>query len=262
MQNSLVLVRDGITATFFIGVFYFFINRKYLLFSLFLAGLFYLRITSGLLTIVWLIFYMYYFGYGKKTLKYIFMVAVLSFFAMPLLLTNLKNTGVLESGIFRQEFFETIKDYSESTSGAVFIYGLPAYLRIPLGTLYFISTPLINLERLLTSDRYTLWKAFDLLYGLAFMVYSIYLSKAFFVARKKSILLFLLISFVALSMLFSQISLQIRHKTMIMPLVFIIVAISFSESPLKRNQMLVILIPFIFITLEVIFNLWKLSLYI
>ena len=257
MQNSLVLVRDGITAAFFIGVFYFFLKKRYALFFLFLFGLFYLRIVGGLLTVLFIVSYMLYFGNSKNALKYILIFTGLFFAFMPIFLTNLDRIGVLESGLFREEFFDLIKDNSGSTSGAVFIYSLPFYLRIPLGTFYFIGSPFINIEGILTKEGLTFWHFFDLFYGVAFLFYSIYIAKAFFTARKKGILFFLLLSFVFLAMLFSQISLQIRHKTMLMPLVFIIVALSFYEAPLRLRQRLVILVPFVLLTLQVIYNLKK-----
>ena len=47
---------------------------------------------------------------------------------LPTIIDNVDKSGVLEEGIFRQGYFEVIKDNSSSTSGAVYILSLPYYL--------------------------------------------------------------------------------------------------------------------------------------
>tara|TARA_B110000908_G_scaffold171434_1_gene234183 strand:+ start:6768 stop:8084 length:1317 start_codon:yes stop_codon:yes gene_type:complete len=255
MQNSLVLVRDGITASLFIGVFYFLINRKYILLLLLLLGLFYLRIVSGILCVFFIISYVFYIERSKKFLIFILIFSGIFLIFLPLFLTYFDQIGILNSGFFRQEFFEMMKYNASGSSGAITIYSLPYYLRIPLGTLYYIGTPFINLQGIFSNDHLTLRHLFDLFYGVTFLFYSVYLLKAFFI-KKKPILLFFLSSFFCFSILFSQISLQIRHKTLIMPLVFIIVALSYYEPTLKSwKNKIVILMTFSLFTLQFFYNL-------
>ena len=254
IQHSLVLVRDGITAALFIGIFYFYLNKKYLLALCFFILLSYLRLLTGGLTFLFILGYIYFTGNKSVLLKYVLFFSLIGFMFLPLITINLDRSGVISEGIFRQSYFEYIKDGAKSGSGAVAILSLPTYLRIPLGTLYFIGTPFLNLKDTFSVNFIYLWPKISAFYSLFFVFYIVYFVRAFF-AKKKHILNFLLLAFIILAVLFSQISLELRHKTLIMPLLFIIVAISYHRKSSKIVRLLSFFTAFIIVVLQLGFNL-------
>ena len=254
IQHSLVLVRDGITACLFIGIFHFYLNKKYLLLLCFFVLLCYLRIVSGGLAILFLVGYVYYSGNTWRLFIYGVCLAVLAFPFLPLILLDLQRSGVLTAGIFREELFEYIKEGSGSGSGAVTILSLPTYFRIPLGTLYYIGTPFLSLREAFSVSAVYLWSKISIGYSFFFLFYIVFLVRAFF-ADRRHILTFLSFAFMILAMLFSQISLEVRHKTMIMPLLFVIVAISYHTYCSKLVRQISYYVLGMLVLLQLSFNI-------
>ncbi len=256
MQHSLVLVRDGIVATTFIGALFFYIEKKHLLLVVFLLITFYLRIVSGLMLVGFIFLYINFEISRWRVLLYVFLTLFILTFFSPVIMKNLNAIGLFESGIFRSAYFDYIKGRASADSGAVLIYGLPAYLRIPLGTTYFIGTPFFNISSLNYSNIIYLWSSLSVAYSALFLFTVVFYIRAFAVKRNE-ILFPLLFGFTFIAMLLSQLSIEVRHKTMIMPLYFIIIGISYYRPTTKLTKRISVSISIALLFLQLLANIYK-----
>jgi len=239
MSNSLILIRDGWTATLFIGSLYFLIKGRYTLLIIFLILLFYIRIASGamslmiILIIGYSIFRDIKINQHTKPLLTIFVIGIVLLtvgVSIPFVVEYMVNKNIGGS-LLREEFL--ISYYIEGGSGRdnpalIKLMSMPAIIRIPASTLFFILLPLFSPGDIIREGIF-IPRSFlaSFLYPLMFLIYFKFMVQGFISGffRKKNIKIILLFSiFILCMVILSQWSLQPRHKTMMMPLFYIIVA--------------------------------------
>jgi hypothetical protein len=143
---------------------------------------------------------------------------------LPFLLEYMIEKGV--SGFARQEFVESLIKSSDSDSVIYAIYTMPPYLKIPLGFIFFLFAPFLSFQ-LYTDEVFnlrhilvtTIMPIISLVYFRYFMSGVLYS----FRKNESQIKRFFYI-FCILILIISQLSIQPRHKTSVMPLFYILVA--------------------------------------
>lgn len=242
MVNGLILVRDGWTAVLFIGAIYFFLSNRYILLASVSTILFYIRIASGIQLMIVLSLFFYYklrsykVGYAKKALVFLAGIVVflsISIIFFPIVSEYATKTRITENIFFREYF---VKGHIAKgvalrggTSTFYTIYNQPVYLRIPLSFVYFLGSPFLSIKNLTFNGIYIPRVFLSQLFVVLFLFYFKYLMQAivYIWKRKQLAINIVIIAFSLLLLMLSQMSLQLRHKTMIMPLFYILVAYGF-----------------------------------
>jgi len=238
VSNSLVLVRDGLTATLLIGSVYFILKNKYVFLIISLVLLFYIRIASGAMAMLIITFFGLYVYHKHKSDKYtspvllivILIVSSISvLIALPFVYDYMVSKHLVDS-LFREEFL--LGYFIEGGSGRessalVKMMTLPAFLRIPLSTVFFLVLPLFSPSDIIREGIF-IPRSFlmSFIFPLLFLFYiKVFINSLIYSVRnleKKVILLFII--YLLSILILSQMSLQPRHKTMVMPLFYIIAA--------------------------------------
>ncbi len=275
LTNGLILVRDGWTAVLFTGAVYFLLTSRYLLMGGLIILLWYIRLASGIqLTVALLVFSYYKFRnyqgyYTEKVLLGMISFAVMAFFVMalfPIVFEYSQRRGLLLAGsfLFRKDFVEGFiaEGVARSNKTSIFyiISSQPFYLRIPLGFLFFLGAPFLSIQNLRYEGIYIPRAFLAQLFFVLFPFYLKYLIQGISYAWKKkelsiglttATLFFLLLAL-------SQLSLQFRHKTMVMPLFYILVGYGFYHKT-KISTQIGTLAAVGVICLQVLATLWRMT---
>jgi len=244
ISNGLILVRDGWITFFFMTGLFSILSRRYipLIISLFLTG--FLRLSSGLLLLLCVIFYLGYITRNVAKGKAVSFVNYLSLIIvggiiLVLMFSRLQN--YLESkgieGLNRQTYIEgflvTFKD-----SLFYRIQNLPVFLSIPVSYIFFFFAPFLkfqfftlgvfNFRSVLNSVVFPLIFIFYVKYLFQGIIYSIG-------TKDKQIRNIVYLTLLLVFML-SHFSLQFRHKTTIMPLYYIIISYGFYNHNMISRQ--------------------------
>ncbi|MCD6398391.1 MAG: hypothetical protein J7L08_00535 [Candidatus Aenigmarchaeota archaeon] len=268
MVNGLILVRDGWTAVLFIGAIYFLLTNRYILLATTSALLFYIRVASGMLLIIALLLFIYYkfqsykSDYLKKTL--LFMIGVVVIFSVsavcyPIVSKYAVEKKITQNILFRENYMEFMKNSVElkgGTSIAYTIYSKPAYLRIPLGFVFFLCEPFLTIKGLSFHGIYIPRGFLLLCFPVLFIFYFKYLVQGIIYISQNEKLAMRVVAFVffLLLLMVSQMSLQMRHKTMVMPLFYILVAYGFYNKT-KLGEMFGIVGAFSLIFVQLVVNI-------
>jgi hypothetical protein len=124
-----------------------------------------------------------------------------------------------------------VEDYLSKFSDSIIykIFSLPLYYRIPVGGTFFFFLPYFNFNYI-TEGVFNLRKFItEFIMPLLFIIYFGWLFRGVtlaFIKKNYTILKFFFI-LIFLVVLISQFSIQVRHKTMIMPLFYILIAFGF-----------------------------------
>lgn len=242
LSNSLILMRDGWVAFFtLIGVYYL-IKNKFLNFIISLCLLFFVRPGSGLLLLCASMFY-FNKSYLKgatiniipKVLFLLLGLGMVTFLLLPFISEYLLEKGF--EGLDRQSFVESIIKEADEGSIIYKIYSLPIYLKVPLGFIFFIFLPFFRVE------FYTLGvlNIRSIMYTMLMPILSLFYFKYFF----KGIIHFFKIKnedmtrffymFCFCILMISQVSIQPRHKTGLMPFFYIFVAYGYHKgTPISK----------------------------
>jgi len=243
MANGLVLIRDGWTALLFIASLYFFLENKYFLFIGTTILLFYLRPASGVQFLVAAALFIYlriresvHYGYGRNFIAVL--ILLVSFITLVVILfpyieTYAVQKGIIENGsiiLFRRNYIETfVKEEVESRgefSALYFLYNQPWYIRISLGFLFFWGAPFFSVSQWFFNGMVIPRSILSQLFALLFLFYSRYFIQAvFYLCKNRNLKMrVVLIIFLFLLIIVSQSSIQVRHKTMLMPIFYVITA--------------------------------------
>jgi len=242
LVNSVILYRDGWTALFFIATLYFIFSKKYLLAFCFLIGEVYLRMGGGLLLffITGVLLYRQFLKYRTYLeLKVIMAMSSIVVIGLVLLIANpyiLKYIAekMGEDILFRTSFVvkHMIPAVSEQgvESGMVALYTAPLPIRLFGGFLFFFVAPTFSLNSLYSVHGIFWLKQFVvLIFPFMMLFYIVWFIRGGMYAIKKrdkdTMLLFVIYLFSIL--VISQMSLQIRHKVMFMPLFYVLVSYGF-----------------------------------
>jgi hypothetical protein len=237
MSNGLVLVRDGWTAALFIGAIYCYLARRHFCLIGIVLCLFYIRIGSGVallstlavLVIVAQVALRKSRGHASVWWVVLGIAVIMAFggvFGGPII-ANLRGKGIALSWtglLFRESFVTGFLGSGDSTLYR--ISQTPFFERIPLTFLYFLIAPFLSLRSLVLDGVFIPRNVLtNVLYPVVFLVYLKWGVQGLFAAlRKRNTGVFLLyVAFGGLLLGLSQASLQVRHKTMIMPLMYVLV---------------------------------------
>lgn len=251
MVNGLILIRDGWTAVLFIGAIYFLLQKRFILLILTCLFLYQIRVGSAALLILLLVIIgVYLFKEYKTSLEKKGLVFILSTLVLipifgaiiPILLDYFYLKGFSFSNFFRSQFVEGFMTRSVEESGEPSIFYTinqqPPLIRVPLAFLYFFGAPFLSLGFYndgVFIPRYFIQQAFSVLFLIFYVRYFINGLHYSWKFNEKKILL-LIILFAISVLILSQMSLQFRHKTMIMPLFYILVAYGYYNHTRLGNQ--------------------------
>jgi hypothetical protein len=232
VMNGLIMVRDGWTASLLIASVYFLLNKRYYKMVAIVVLQFIIRIASGLELLMVLGFFFFAVTRSKSSdigsLKKVSKVMIL---LLPLLMMigfyvfnnyiSLKLGGNI---FFREEFVTGFLAKSED-SMLYSIMQLPFYARIPISTIFFVLAPFINLN-FFVAGYFLPRTILGAIFGFLNIFYLRYFVNAIIASYKQNNLWIkmILVTFVLMLMIISQLSMQIRHKTMFMPLYYILVS--------------------------------------
>ena len=235
ITNGLVLTREGWVAVLFISSVYFFTKKNYINVIFLFLLLFYLRIASGVLLLLALFFisFLLYSNIKRPFNKilYIYIGIILLILILiilyPIIYDYIKDKGILQNIFYREYFIETFIFADIPKSGFLYwVYKQIGFIRIILGSLLYFLRPLLSFN--IINKGIFIPRVF--LSGIVFPVLFIFYFKCFiqgiirvFQSKNYKILI-LFIIFILQIIILSQYSLQIRHKTMIMPLFYILVS--------------------------------------
>ena len=241
LSNSLILVRDGATAALFMGAVYYFVRRRYVIMGILSALLFYVRIASGLQLVFALGFFVLLrliqlrkIGNKFFYVVLIVMVGVISTIILyPTVEIYLRGKNILLGGVFFREKYATgfmatgqkLTANYDSAFQKIYQYG--PLIRIPLGFTYFFLYPLFVPTRVITNGVFIPRVVLEnVIAPILYLFYIKFFIQGIFRAWKDKNLSILtaLAAYLALILALSQLSIQFRHKIMILPLFYVIVA--------------------------------------
>lgn len=224
IANGLVLVRDGIVATFFLGVLYYYLKKNNYLLIFMLLFLILIREESGLQAIVvLLIIYFLKQNISKKIGLIVFSVCI------TIILCYLYQEKILAltggSFFYRKNFVEGfLASNGNGKNGGIYkIQQLNILLRVPLSMLAFYLSPLMSLKTIYIENVFFIRNfLYYFLYPIINLFCIGYFTKMLFFIKKDKNLQFIFFSYLFLLYFVSQFSFQIRHTTMYMPLYYIL----------------------------------------
>src|SRR5690606_18258648 len=139
-------------------------------------------------------------------------------------------TSFYRSG-FVSGYLTSVVQESSDTSVFYIINQQPTIIRIPLGFLFFIAAPFFSMNFINNGvfiPRYLIQHVFPILFIFYFKYFIQGVHSS--LIKRHSNLTILVIVFILGILVLSQMSLQLRHKTMLMPLFYIIVAYGYYNS--------------------------------
>lgn len=234
LLNSLVLIREGWVTALSIGAIYFLLKKRYLSMLALTALTFYLRIGSGLLLLVGLFSFIVLQVIRRRTsvankFLYVCGVAVIGVLVVlplsPTIHSYWSRKGSL-GNLFRENFFESFVTRHNPDAQLVKLYRHGLWARILFGVPYFLSAPFFSLDVLVHNGMWIPRGFLRNIFAVAFVFYFGRLVQGILKAWQDKNLSIKVITavFFASILIISQLSLQIRHKTMLMPLLYIVVA--------------------------------------
>ncbi len=260
---GVILMRDIWIATFLIIALYNFLRKNYLLFIVFVFGILYIRFGSVafLVSALFVLFKNYLYPKFVNPIQgkivymiLLFLFAVIFIFSFPVLV-SLSN-GKLEESLFREGFASILMRMDEDAT-LLKIMALPKYLSIPLLSLFFLFSPFMSFK------FYTLGY-FNIRTILATTISPImlifcwkYILISFFASLKKSKIYDISLIVILFAICLGTISLQARHKTILMPFLYIMTAYGYYNRYLVSKAVRIIcsLFTFCFFILQLYFIL-------
>jgi hypothetical protein len=243
LANSLILIRDGWTAMLFVGAIYFFYELKVGRMAVLTSLLFYLRVASGiqLVMVLGIVSLVFYFRAERTWVRRSILgglvltgtaVAYGSFYLLTIVTPIQTFTGVFDL-LFREEFLGFFRKHTPDAF-ILQLYELPTYIRLPASFSFFLVMPILPVGELFWEDVFVIRGAMLCIYSLVFVFVFRYLVAGMYESllsgRGRWPVILSVVSFLVLILALSQISMQLRHKVMVMPLQYIIAAYGYYES--------------------------------
>jgi hypothetical protein len=243
LSNSLVLIRDGWTAMLFVGALYFFYELKFGRMAVLTTLLFYLRVASGLqlVMVLGIMSLVFYFRAEQTWVRrgilgglVITGAAVVygSFYLLTVITPVQTFAGIFDL-LFREDFLSFFREVAPG-SFLLQLYEQPVYIRLPASFAFFIVMPIFPIEGVFWNNIFVVRGLMSLLYSIIFIpVFGYFmrgLCNTVIFGKSSYSMLLISVSFILTILLISQVSMQVRHKTMVMPLQYIIAAYGINES--------------------------------
>lgn len=248
MMNGLILIRDGWTAALFTGTILFFVQHRHVPTFLAATLLFFLRIASGLQLLLAL-FCFATLAYGsrvstsKRIISFVVIAlgatAVLSI-AYPYILQYVTEERFFENPFFRSSFVEEFLTIQQGRNLAIVaISQQSALIRAPLSFAYFLANPFFVPQTIWNQGFIVPRAVLASGFALAFLVFFIknFVQGVIEAVKRGNLgIKIVTLVFCVLLLLVAQVSLQARHKTMIMPLMYILVAYGYHHGSQGARQ--------------------------
>lgn len=255
---GLIIMRDVPSLIFILWAFLLFVKRKYVWMVIPLGLLLWIKFGFIVFLFVLIACYIYFQTGRHLTKKKVwFIIAALSLLVIlfVVVLPNLFliTGGRLEDGnLFRDTFLDFLANANEQ-SLLIQIYQMPIVIRIPLLITAFITMPMFAIPPGVIESRgililsYTVYIMF--LCGYAFRLL---FTKIKLDSNVRMLLWIILFEALALGM----ISLQIRHKVILMPFVYMIIAYGMNKLP---NSLLAQISQWGYVGANIIYAVYKLG---
>jgi len=240
--NSVILYRDGWIAFFFIGALYFFYKKNYFFTFVFLIGELYFRLGSGLLLsffilMLWIRQFLLSKNYLETKVIMILSSIIVGVIFLVVIFPYLDQYVTSKLGgnlFFRKDFLDkhllSVTSNQGVSSGMVALYSAPFPIRFLGGILFFLVAPIFSLNYLYSIHGiFWIKQAIVLIFPFLMLFYIAWFIRGliYAISRKDHNVLILYIIYFFSIVIISQISLQIRHKVMLMPLFYVLVAYGF-----------------------------------
>lgn len=244
-SGGLLIMRDVVGTVLILAALHYYLEKKYIIAIVLAILLFYIK--SGFLVFLFIpIVVVHYIRSQASTSKRIIflifsivLIAVYSFVVVPAM--SFFTEGRIDDGeLFRSNFVSFITS-SDADSALARIYQQPIVLRLPLLILAFITIPMLHL-----GFGYNASAGFITPLGFMRFLYPIYfifvsgglyrLILNYDKKRDTSRLLLLIIVLVALGL--GVVSLQLRHKAVLMPFLYIAIAYGYCNFKKTRDSQL------------------------
>jgi hypothetical protein len=260
ISNGLILQRDIWVTTLFVACLFFFIKKKYISSIIMMVFTGYFRFGSLVFIAVGIMIILKYkldlfFPRGvKSTLFYILIIVfVLICFYNLIPFLVVISAGKLQSGLFRENFLWVFEN-NDQNSFILKLAKMPVFPRTMLFTLFFLFDPFLK--------RYSFSGDFHIVWVMMHIVTPIYLffcwpniGKSFLYSLNNKLKVKYIIVIAILGALcLGTFSLQERHKTILMPILYVLTAYGWYTSHKKFK-----IISFFLTTIVVFVNLISLT---
>jgi hypothetical protein len=234
LANGIILIREVWVAALFIGSLYLMLNQRFILLFTFILTTFYFRVGSGGLLLFSLvssipIFY-YKLEHSKYRRQYLFVffitMGIVSVASIPAIISEVGLGTFSGFNLLREEYLSVLRNYDED-SELVRILDQPIYVRLPLSLAFFYSVPFFNPNSIIVNGEFVVRNFFRYyLYPILFVFYFFLLIRSFVSAIQMRDIQIIMIhlTYTSCILIISQISIIVRHKVMLMPLMYILVA--------------------------------------
>ena len=233
--NGLVLVRDGWQAVFFTGCLLAVVTRRWPVAGALAAGTFWMREGSGLLLIGTASLLVFagercWTKYAQPQRMIIARVFLIGFLSLVVVGVVARLSGSNELSFFRSDYIASTLvrsvNVDKGTSTFYALMSLPPYLRTPLTFVFFWGSPFLSLGSLSSDGVWIPRMVLSNLFSIFFFFYASWFLRGTLrvVKDRRPGMVLVLIAFMAGVLILSQASMQLRHKTVMMPLFYLVTA--------------------------------------
>ncbi len=247
-SNGVIIMRDIWVTTLILAVFVCLLQNKYL-FALIWSGLIcYLRFGSivfvflgGLVICSKILFRRFKNKWQKRLMIFLVYISIFSLFILLFPTIQELSGGKLENGLFRESFMDIL--ISMDSNGTITkLVQLPIYIRIPSLFLFFLLAPFLRFK-IITEGVFNPRMVLDTILTPVWMISGMApFFKSVWRNIQRPLPITQLINILFLfALALSTVSLQVRHKTVMMPIWAIIVSYGFTGLKSKNEKIFIIL---------------------
>ena len=244
--NSVILIRDGLTAVAFALALLGVVERRLMLVVVSVACVAYLRFMQAglLIASLWIILLMDWIlrrdlsprgqwrGVALLSLPAVGLLA-----ALAVLPTAVANVDVLLSLLFREGFLEGwIFERARTDQGTSTFYAIsqmPLPIRLPLAFAFYFGVPHLVVDELVMKPIFVPRDYMHAAFSIAFIAYTAYFVRGVFRAwcTNNALLFGIACAYLMDILVISQASMQVRHKVALMPMFYLVVAAGLKSAP-------------------------------
>lgn len=255
---GLIIMRDVPSLVFILWAFLLFVKRKYVWMVIPLGLLLWIKFGFIVFLFVPIACYIYFQTGRHLTKKKVWFVIAALFLLVILFVVVLPNLSLITGGrledgnLFRDTFLDFLANANEQ-SLLIQIYQMPIVIRVPLLIAAFITMPMFAIPvgviepRAILTFVYTMYIMFLCGYAFRFLF-----SRLKLLSNARMLLWIVLFQALALGM----ISLQIRHKVILMPFIYMIVSYGMNRLP---NSLLAQIAQWGYIGANFVYAVYKLG---
>lgn len=268
LANGVILMRDGLVATVFVGGLVTALRRRWLSFLLLLAATSWLRVQSGVMLGVMAVTMVLTWRELDETradwrragsgLRLILTGSGLLLLVLVAVQVTLRPDwfGLAFRGDFLRSTIGVSAKVDTGTSTFYALSQLPVFLRLPLSLLFYIGSPFLALASLKTHGLWIPRAFLTNVFALLFPLYAAWFYRGLMrvVRERHRGALVLVLLFVVSMSLVTQASMQMRHKIPLQPIFYILAAYGVT-SPFGQDRSLGWFIALTVVAMDIVFNI-------